>query len=163
MNYLVDALFVGIGATVLLDLANVARKHLLHIPLPDYGLVGRWIGHMAHGRFHHVRIASATPVRGESLLGWLIHYLVGVSFTVLLLAVWGVEWMRHPTIGPALLVGLGSVVAPFLIMQPAMGGGWAASRASRPTAARLQSLATHAIFGLGLYLAGCINTFVRVL
>jgi hypothetical protein len=50
-----------------------------------------------------------------------------------------------------LLVGVGTVAAPFLVMQPAMGGGFAASRSPRPGRARLQSLLTHAVFGLGLY------------
>ena len=36
-------------------------------------------------------------------------------------------------------------------MQPGMGAGIAASRTPRPAAARVQSLLTHAIFGLGLY------------
>ena len=46
------------------------------------------------------------------------------------------------------------MAAPFLVTQPGMGAGFAGSRTPRPAAARLQSLATHAIFGLGLYLAG---------
>jgi hypothetical protein len=37
-----------------------------------------------------------------------------------------------------------------------MGAGIAARRAPRPNAARLQSLITHTIFGLGLYAAGLI-------
>ena len=64
--------------------------------------------------------------------------------------------MRQPTIGPALLVGIGTVAAPFLVMQPGMGAGIAASRTPRPAAARLQSLVTHTIFGLGLYAAGWV-------
>jgi hypothetical protein len=77
----------------------------------------------------------------------------------LLLAVWGLDWVRHPTLGPALIVGVGSVAAPFLLVQPGMGAGIAASRTPRPAVARLQSLATHAIFGLGLYIAGWSTRF----
>jgi hypothetical protein len=54
------------------------------------------------------------------------------------------------------MVGVGTVAAPFLLMQPAMGAGVAASRTPRPAAARLQSLITHAIFGLGLYGSGLL-------
>jgi hypothetical protein len=53
-----------------------------------------------------------------------------------------------------MIVGIGSVVAPFLLMQPGMGAGIAASRTPKPGAARLNSLVTHAVFGLGLYAAG---------
>ena len=51
---------------------------------------------------------------------------------------------------PALTVGIGSVAAPFLLMQPAMGAGIAASRTPRPSAARMRSLVTHGVFGVGL-------------
>ena len=61
--------------------------------------------------------------------------------------------MARPTLGPALAVGIGTVAAPFFLMQPGMGAGIAASRTPRPNAARLQSLLTHAVFGLGLYVA----------
>jgi hypothetical protein len=37
-------------------------------------------------------------------------------------------------------------------MQPSLGLGIAASKAPRPNQARLKSLATHTVFGAGLYL-----------
>jgi hypothetical protein len=42
---------------------------------------------------------------------------------------------------------------PFFVMQPAMGAGIAASRTPTPWRNRLRSLATHAVFGCGLYLS----------
>jgi len=154
MDYLVCTLLVGAGATAVMDLWAIARKSLLGIAPPNYGLVGRWLAHMWRGRFRHDSIATSAPVRGERLLGWIAHYLIGIAFAALLLAIWGIAWIRQPTIGPALLVGIGTVAAPFLVMQPGMGAGIAASRSPRPAAARFQSLVTHAIFGLGLYSAG---------
>ena len=154
MDYLVWALSTGAGATALIDLWAVARRRLLGIPVPDYGLVGRWLAHMPRGRFRHDSIAAALPVRGERLIGWIAHYLIGISFAAILPAVWGHAWIHHPTIGPALIVGIGTVAAPFLLMQPGMGAGLAASRTPRPGAARMQSLVTHGIFGIGLYAAG---------
>jgi hypothetical protein len=102
-------------------------------------------------------------VRGERPIGWAAHYLIGIAFAAMLLAIWGLEWARHPTIGPALIVGIGSVAAPFLLMQPGMGAGIAASRTPRPAAARFQSIVTHAMFGLGLYAAGWAQSFLRAL
>lgn len=154
MDFVVAAVLIGVGATAVMDVWGVVRKGLLGMPLPDYGLVGRWFAYLVRGRFRHDRIAASTPMRGEALIGWVGHYLIGISFAALLLAVWGLDWARHPTIGPALIVGVGTVLAPFLLMQPGMGAGVAASRTPRPAAARLQSVITHAIFGLGLYAAG---------
>ena len=101
-------------------------------------------------------IAAVPPVRAERAIGWAAHYAIGVGFASLLPAIWGWEWIRHPTFGPAMIVGIGTVAAPFFIMQPGMGAGIAASRTPNPAAARLQSLATHAVFGLGLYLAATV-------
>lgn len=147
-------LIIGIGATVLMDLWGIARQSLLGIAPPNYGLVGRWIAHMTRGRFRHESIAAASPVRGELIIGWTAHYLIGIAFAALLISICGAEWVRNPTIFPAIAVGIGTVAAPFLLMQPGMGAGIAASRTPNPAAARLQSLITHAIFGLGLYLTG---------
>jgi hypothetical protein len=154
VGYTIHVLVIGAGATAVMDLWALARTRLLGAPAPNYGLVGRWLAYMPRGRFRHEPIAASAPVRGEHLIGWGAHYLIGVAFAGVLLAVWGLEWARHPTLGPALLVGFGSVLAPFLLMQPGMGAGIAASRTPRPAAARLQSIVTHGIFGLGLYAAG---------
>jgi hypothetical protein len=162
MNYLLCALVMGVGATITMDLWAIARRRAFNIPPPDYGLVGRWFAHLARGRFRHESIAASPAVNGERLVGWVAHYVVGVLFASLLLAVWGLAWVRHPTIGPALLVGLGTVLAPFLVMQPGMGAGVAASRTPRPATARVQSLVTHAIFGLGLYASGWVARTILV-
>jgi hypothetical protein len=155
MNSLASTLLVGIGATAMTDVWAFARTRLLDVPPPDYGLVGRWLAHMAlHARFRHDRIAASPAVRGEGLVGWTAHYLIGISYAVLLVGIWGAAWLRQPTIGPALLVGIGTVAAPFLLMQPGMGAGFFASRTPNPASARMQSLVTHTIFGLGLYGAG---------
>ena len=108
---------------------------------------------MPQGRFRHDAIAAAPAKRGERLIGWAAHYATGIAFAGLLVALFGAEWTTRPTPGPALAVGIGTVVAPFFLMQPALGAGIAASRAPNPTAARLQSLITHAVFGAGLYVS----------
>jgi len=53
---------------------------------------------------------------------------------------------------PAIVFGVVTILAPFLIMQPAFGLGFAASNTSHPAQARLRSLMNHASFGVGLYL-----------
>jgi hypothetical protein len=109
---------------------------------------------MPRGRFRHEAIARAAPVNGEQVLGWTVHSLIGITYAALLLAVAGSKWLEQPTLAPALLVGIGTVAAPFLLLQPAMGAGLAASRTPRPGLARLHSLLMHGVFGLGLYLTG---------
>jgi len=161
-DVLLSAVVIGAGATATTDAWTIARKHLFGSVLPDYGLVGRWFAHMAQGRFRHASISAASCARGEVVIGWLAHYLIGIAFASLLLAIWGIEWVRHPTPLPALIVGLGSVAAPWLLMQPGMGAGIAGSRTPNPRATRLRSLVTHGVFALGLYLAGWATSWLKM-
>lgn len=156
MSNLLFILFIGIGATAVMDLWGIVRKPLLGIPPPNYRMVGRWIAHMTHSQFRHNAIAASSPMRGEHAIGWTAHYLIGIAFAALLIGIWGGSWIHSPAISPALAVGVGTVVAPFLLMQPGMGAGIAASRTQHPTFTRLQSLITHTVFGLGLYVSGWV-------
>ena len=138
----------------MLDAAGLAIKKLSGVPPLDYRLVGRWLGHFPKGTFRHENIRIAAPVHGEAALGWAAHYTIGIAFAGLLLTVTGGGWAEHPTPAPALVVGVGTVTAPWFVMQPAFGMGWAGSRTPDPGAVRLRSLRTHAIYGLGLHLSG---------
>lgn len=157
MPELVEALAraaaIGIGATALMDVWGLVRSRWLLMAVADYGLVGRWIAYLPRGRFRHDPIGATPRVRGERAIGWTAHYLIGIAFAAVLLAAWGLDWARQPSLAPALIVGIGSVAAPFLLMQPGMGAGLAARRTPRPGHARLHSVLNHTVFGIGLYLA----------
>lgn len=155
-SYLTAILSIGIGATAIMDIWGFARKPLLGISPPNYCLMGRWFGHMPKGKFQHQSISASHPVRGECLIGWVVHYLTGIGFASILIVVWGLSWIHDPTLAPALAVGLGTLIAPFLLMQPGMGAGIASARTPKPGVARIQSLITHLVFGLGLYVNGLI-------
>ncbi len=160
MKYLVGTVLVGAGATAAMDIWAILRTRLLGVPAFNYGLVGRWLAWLIRGRFRHSSIAASPAVRGEKLVGWVAHYIIGISFAALLVVIYGTGWLEEPTLAPALLVGIGTVAAPFLVMQPGMGAGIAASRTPNPSSARLQSLVTHAVFGAGLYAAGWLAAFL---
>jgi hypothetical protein len=72
-NDTVFSVFTEAGATMATDLWRIVRKHLFAVPFPNYGLVGRWIAHMARGRFRHESIAAAAPARAENVVGWITH------------------------------------------------------------------------------------------
>ncbi len=154
LDFVVFTVLIGAGATAFLDLSALAQTWLLGTPLPDYGPVGRWLGHMAHGQVRHEAIAASPPVHGERPLGWAAHYLTGIAFAAVLVAGGGLDWVRQPTLGPALIVGLGSAAVPFLIMQPGMGFGIAARLTPDPWARRRRTLIAHGAFAIGLYVAG---------
>src|SRR5690348_5878718 len=151
MNIVASSILIGTAATAFVDLWSLARRRILGVPLPDYGLVGRWIAWMPRGRFVHRPISGTKSVRGDRVIGWLAHYSIGIGFAATLIAMRGGEWIANPTLLRALAFGVATVAAPFLLMQPGMGAGIAASRTPRPAAARIQSLITHFAFGAGLY------------
>lgn len=156
----VRAALIGTGATVVLDLWNAFLKRCFGVPSLNLGMIGRWFGHFPCGRFVHDNIAEASPIPGEGIIGWSAHYAIGITWAALLLAIWGLDWARHPTPVPPLIVGLVTLVAPFFIMQPGMGIGIAASKTPSPNAARLKSIVSHTVYGIGLYGSALLSTLL---
>jgi hypothetical protein len=156
VNIIGSAVVIGVGATLVMDLWAFLLRRGFGVASLDLALLGRWIGHWPHGRFRHESIGRAAPVRHERLIGWSVHYTIGIAFAALLLALWGPEWLNSPTLTPALIVSSATLVAPFFLMQPAMGLGIAASRTPRPNVARARSIVTHTVYGVGLYASAWI-------
>lgn len=147
-----QTILVGVLATALMD-AWLWLLQRLGVPTAGFAMVGRWVGHMARGRLMHAAIARAAPVRFELALGWLTHYLIGIAYAVLLVALCGADWLAQPSWPAALVFGLATVAAPWFVMQPAMGAGVLALKTPTPLKNALRSLANHAVFGTGLYFA----------
>lgn len=158
--YLLAAVAVGCGATLVLDLWSLFLKRAFRIPPTNYCFVGRWLLHMPEGTFRHVSIATAPAKRSECAIGWITHYIIGVVYALAFVALTSGDWLVRPTLLPALLFGIGTVFIPFLIMQPSFGLGIAASKTPNPKQARLKSLMAHAVFGVGLYLCAVGVSYV---
>ena len=152
VEFVLRTILIGVGATLVMDAwAFLLRQ--FGIPSLNFAFLGRWIGHLAQGQLMHERIAGATPVRGELLMGWCAHYSLGITFAALLLSTFGLKWARSPSLLPALLIGIVTVLAPLLILQPALGAGIASSKTATPLFNSMKSLVTHTVYGFGLYLA----------
>jgi hypothetical protein len=143
---------MGVGATLLIDLWALFLKRALAVPSLDYCLLGRWVLHIGEGRIAHASITAAAPRRHECKVGWTAHYLIGVTFALLFVSTVSTQWLARPTLLPALGFGVATVLVPFLTMQPAFGLGIASARAPDPQKARLKSIVTHTVFGIGLWL-----------
>jgi hypothetical protein len=147
---------VGTGGALAMDAWGLVLRRGFGVPTLDYALLGRWLGHMARGQVRHQRIAAAAPVPGERVLGWAAHYAIGVAFAAVLVAAVGPDWLTGPSLAPALFVGIATIAAPWLVMQPAMGAGIAGSRTPSPRATRLRNLGTHTVYGLGLWITAVV-------
>ena len=148
----ISTILVGLGATLSFDLWALFLKKAFKIPQSNICLVGRWLRYMPEGTFKHSNIGAAPRKRAECTVGWIAHYMIGITFAVVFVAFVGNNWLQHPTPVPAIAFGVITVLAPFIIMQPLFGLGFAASKTANPTQARLRSLMNHTAFGVGLYL-----------
>jgi Protein of unknown function (DUF2938) len=149
-----SGMVIGLAATLLMDLWNLFLLRAFRIPSLNYCLLGRWVRHIPEGTLTHANIASAPTKAGECTVGWIAHYSIGMMLALGFVMLASADWLARPTLLPALLYGITTVVFPFFILQPSLGLGVASSRTPKPGQARLKSLGTHTIFGVGLYLAG---------
>jgi len=160
---LISAILIGLGATLTFDLWGLLLKHAFKLTPSNLCLVGRWLRYMPAGIFTHANIGSTPQKRAECTAGWIAHYMIGITFASVFVALVGNNWLQHPTLIPAIVFGVVTVLAPFCILQPAFGLGFAAAKTSNPVQARVRSLMNHTTFGVGLYLFALLaNGLLRV-
>lgn len=157
--YLFGAIFIGIGATIIMDLWAIFLRKGFNISSLSFCLVGRWFSYMQDGIFRHDKISSAEKRPAECAIGWTAHYLIGIAYAFLLVIPASGAWLVSPSFMPALILGVATVVFPFFMMQPAFGFGIAAAKTPNPAQARVKSLANHAVFGVGLYLSAIVFNY----
>src|SRR6266550_5566997 len=104
-SYILPAIAIGIGATLLMDLWNLFLKRAFSIPSLNYCLLGRWLRHMPEGTFRHANINAAPRKPFECAVGWIAHYSIGVVFALVFVLVFG-DWLARPTLLLALLYGI---------------------------------------------------------
>lgn len=156
---LVRLVLIGLGATLVMDLWLWTLGRL-GVRTLDFAMLGRWLGYARRGRYAHAAIAKAEPMRGERALGWVIHYAVGLALAATLIVLKGRGWLHAPTVGAALAFGLATVVLPLLVVQPALGAGFASARTATPLRNVFKSFVTHGVFGAGLYLSAAALAWV---
>lgn len=157
LEFVLRVALIGVGATMTMDLWNLFLS-LFGIKSLNYAYLGRWISYLPKGQWIHESIAKTPQAKAELVIGWIAHYSIGISFAAILVGISGLKWAQSPTLFPALLVGIVTVLAPFFILQPGLGLGIASSKTPNPNFSRIKSLGTHTIFGLGLYLSALLTS-----
>jgi hypothetical protein len=155
-DFLYRSILIGIGATALLDLWVLGLHLVVGTPGANWRPVGRWFCHVAQGNVFHEEISQARPFPFELAVGWIGHYIVGIVFAAVLVAIAPSGWVTQPTLAPAMIVGIVTIGAGWFILQPAMGAGIAASKRPNANQIRAMSIAGHIVFGLGLYLTAIL-------
>ncbi|UPJ50511.1 DUF2938 family protein [Bradyrhizobium sp. 200] len=146
----IESTVVGSIATLVADLWYRLLQAVVGIPRANWGLVRRWVAGFPRGVVHRP-ITATPPVRGELAIGWTFHYAVGIAYAALYLVILRSSLGSEPTLLSAVAFGLIVLVAPWFVMQPALGLGFMAAH-TPPTAVRSLNISVHAWFGVGLYL-----------
>jgi uncharacterized membrane protein YeaQ/YmgE (transglycosylase-associated protein family) len=146
-----QAMLVGTGATLVMDVWSWWQRNVLRIPTLNYAFVGRWFIFIYRGQLVHRPIMVTPSVRGEASIGWFLHYLSGIIFALVHVMIFGDMWLSEPTLIPALVTGVVTLVFLFCLIQPCLGFGVAASKTPSPWKARGLSLLTHSVYGVGLF------------
>ena len=152
MGIVIQGVLIGIIATFGMDIWAAIVKYVLRLPTANWALVGRWFGHMPRGKFVHNPIADSAAIPNELAIGWVAHYFTGLVYGIAYLSIVQGLFSSGPSLISALVFGLVTLVAPWLIMQPSMGAGVFASRTPRPGVMRLINLSMHVVFGVSLYI-----------
>jgi len=151
MTLILQSIFIGIIATLIIDLWSVLLKNAWRLPTTNWAMVGRWFAHFPKGKFTHNKIADAEAYKFELWLGWGMHYVLGIVYAFLYLFLVTKITSNEPELLSALLFGIVTVLAPWLILQPGLGLGICASRAVKPNLIRAINLSVHGIFGVALF------------
>ncbi len=125
---LINTIFIGLGATLITDLWALLLKRAFKIAAPNYCLVGRWPRYMPEGTFTHSNIASAPQRSAECTVGWIAHYLIGITFAIAFVALVGNNWLQHPTLIPAIVFGSSQSWRHSSSCSLRLGSGWLQQR-----------------------------------
>ena len=140
----------GLGACIIFDLWQRVFAMFTGIPPSNWAMVGRWLLGLLGGQGLIARDLAARSARpNETMVGWILHYVVAVGYAVLYAALMQAGWLRAGLVD-GLVFGVISVVVPWFFFMPAMGNGMMARRAPNPPLACAVALVMHAVFGLAL-------------
>ena len=151
MEFLVQVIFIGVVATMAIDIWAVILNKGFKLPTTNWGMVGRWFGHLPSGKYIHSPISSSEKIRFEHAIGWGLHYAIGIVYAYLYLLVVFYVVKDEPSLITAMTFGLLTVLVPWLVLQPGLGLGFFAKLTDKPSTVRVINLSMHAIFGVALY------------
>ena len=151
MEVTIQILFGGLFATVAIDIWATFANRLLKFPRTNWAMVGRWLGHIPSGQLTHISISSSPVIKYENVAGWAFHYFIGLSYAAFYVVLVVTCMEGVPTLLSAWVFGLTTVLSPWFVMQPGLGLGVCAVKATQPGLVRMNNLIIHSIFGVVLY------------
>jgi len=148
-----QVVLAGVIATVSMDVLSVVAVRVRLIAPLSPNLIGRWFASVARAHPLHADIARAAPSGHELAIALLGHYAIGMFLTALFVVMANRAGWPARSLSPALAFGMCTNVFPWLVMFPAMGYGFFGAHGPDGMRLFVSSLASHAFFGLGIWIA----------
>ena len=152
-----EILFIGIFATISIDVWALILNKVFKLPITNWGMVGRWVGHIPQGKFTNSSIKDVVEIKNEHAIGWLLHYVIGFIFAYFYIFI---AAEHKPSLTSAVVFGWLTVVFPWFVLQPGLGLGMFARFAAKPNVVRLINLSIHTVFGASLYFGGIFLSLI---
>ena len=149
----VAGLFVGVAATLTMDLLSGQARKIGLIAGADGRWVGRWYLGMAQGRFVHRNIATYPEQAHEDRAALIGHYIIGVALAIVYIL--GARWLGLTPSRAIVAIGygLGTCVFPWFMVLPALGFGVFGLRGPDEMKLFRTSVLNHLFYGFGLWWA----------
>ncbi|QLG44742.1 DUF2938 family protein [Costertonia aggregata] len=155
MRIFFRAVLVGIGATFLTDLWAFLLR-LFDVKSNGLQIIGSWLS----TNVLNVPDSATGVLANGWIIGWTAHYIVGITFAIIFLAIVKSQWFQKPTWSKALIYGIVTLVFPLFMVWPTLGFGVAFSKTPIQGTLIIKAIGLHLVYGLGLYLtAFLINKF----
>ena len=152
MDLVVAGVVAGVLGTLAMDSLNLLFARAGLITKIDVGMIGRMAVGWARGRFRYGHPSEMEEAANEKLFGYVTHHAIGVGFAVPYVLGWDLLIGGPASPAWAVVYGVATTVASWLLVYPSMGFGVFGRRSPEGLKAPLSSLANHLFFGLGLAL-----------
>ena len=148
-------ILIGVGATFTIDCFTFIISLFGNSPRGIL-FVGRWLAYMPQGKFLHHTIIETPSIANELIIGQIAHYCIGITFAFLLVKMFGEKWLSKPTLHPAFIIAIVTLIIPVFILQPALGFGIAFSNMPQQIHLLTKTVVIHTIYGFGLYFSAVV-------
>ncbi len=153
---ILQTLVIGIVATATLDIWQQIYRLIFGTPITDWAVIGRWAGHIPEGQIIQPDIGKAPPIANEGILGWIVHYVVGIGYAVVYLLLMRFVIGAPPSFISALVFGAISVGVTWFFMEPILGAGVMGSKIPQQARAMVHDFTSHLSLGLGLFVGALV-------
>ena len=151
-----EVLVVGVAGAIGMDLGQRLMQLVLGWPPSNWAMIGRWALNLPKGKLVHEDIGEEEPMPNELAVGWVVHYLVSITYGGIYIFVTRVLLDAKLGFVPAVGFAIAIVLITWFVIQPMMGAGPAASKTPKPWVTRMHDLGSHFFYGVGMWVGGLL-------